>query len=383
MSLFACAPPRATPKCHLSVSRVRLFLALFAILFGLVCTLKVSGIEFWIPFERAYEISDFVCMADAVEYLPADEPTRLVPETTASYRLRVLHVWKGEPPDTLQLRGAHGKSYNPDGQSGSWGFACGGPREFEVGSRYLVFASTNPHHVLPHAHTHTRELSLAKADFLELQRTKGPGRSVVLDAGSVPSVSYRSLVRDLEFGDSLAIRSAVHALRELSDSAEVALGPLVGVLERTRSTFLRRQVCNVLGRWSCEDKTARRELFAVMEHPEQKIRLAAVEANCYGSYDEVVKQVLERTSDHAADVRAAALRRSARNLRGDDRLIEECLTALSDTSAIVREEAVLGLRHSTGDSRIIQALERCLDDPHSTVAVAATRTIRHLQSRDR
>jgi hypothetical protein len=257
----------ATMRVH-RVIRSLTFWALGLPLFlSLLDAPPVSGIEIEIPFERRYETSYIVCIADA-----------------AQNELVVRHVWKGNVDKTLTLRWAD----------------CDPPRSFHVGRRYLVFAEYYK------AHCFTREFSTAAADIIQLLRTKGPGKQV----GDIPLAdsfpSFRSVVRDLERGNSGVQEDALTTLTELEDSAGIAVPALERTLGSATAGIFRRRVCNVLGGWAPSNEDAKRALFAALEDQDRLLRLAAVEANGYKSFEELRAALALRLKDPDRDVREAA-----------------------------------------------------------------------------
>ncbi len=113
------------------------------------CASLAHASVMWLPFERIYESTDIVCIADAIEVIPAPEPTPEIPTTELTNRLRVVQIWKGDPPDTLVLRGLTGRKYDPQGRTVVWGQACPEPKRLIAGNRYLVIASSRPPGELP------------------------------------------------------------------------------------------------------------------------------------------------------------------------------------------------------------------------------------------
>ncbi len=330
----------------------------------------VSAITVWLPFDQAFEMSDIVCTADAIEFVPAPEATAEIPRTTWTFRLRPLHIWKGNPPDTLILLGNAGRVIN-----GEWTTGDTGAR-FTPGGRYLVFASRYARNDLPSPHTHTRELENGKADLLLLARTIGPGRSAFLGAPEPPSISYQSLMQDLKEGDSPAQMTAVNALQELGDSSGVVLPALVHAVRSGYPVEVRRTAGNAISRWAELDTLARRAYVDALKDGDPATRLAAVDVSAYPEIPFVKNRILEMRRDLDPEVRRAVLVRLRRLLPGyAGPPTHEYVNALRDSAAIVQIEAIHLLHGYSRDPEIKAALENCLADQDSTVAAAARKVL--------
>jgi hypothetical protein len=337
-----------------------------------------------LPFERIYESTDIVCIADAIEIIPAPEPTPAAATTELTNRLRVVQVWKGDPPDTLVLRGLTGRKYDPQGRTVVWGQACPEPKRFVAGKRYLVFASSRPPGELPTAGSRTREISAAGAEMIWLQRRVGPGRCVAPDAEPILMFSYRSLVQQLEHGDSLAQLGAVRAFGiDLPDSSGFVVPALVRAMHRMDPPLLRRYACSVIVRWGRADRHARKVFYEALEGDEPEIRLLAAETQIQGPSGKMQRRVLKRREDPVPEVRAAALLRCADLLEGKHPPVREYREALEDTAAIVRIEAIYALEKLIDDPTIKAALEERMTDRDSTVAAVAKKVVGRMGTKRR
>jgi hypothetical protein len=341
-----------------------------------------SAMEIWLPFEKVLKSADIVCVADAIEIVSAPEPTAEQMRTVVSYRLRTIHVWKGEPPDTLILRGGSGRVYDPDGKEVSWMIACGGPRSFVPGRRYLVFASWRPAGDYPAAHSHTCAIGDAAGDIYLLQRTVGRGRRVALDVAPIQDTSYKYFVQQMQSGDSLARVSAVHAFRsELPDSSGYVLPVLVRIVTEQPTTALGKDACRVIARWAREDRRARKAFYAAMEGGDPAVRMLAVETQVWDEKEELQRRVLERRADPIPSIGASALLRSARLMRQESPPVQEYLESLTDTSAAVRIEALYALENQIKVAAVRASIEAHFADPDSEVAAVARKVIGRMGQR--
>ncbi|MEZ4652100.1 MAG: hypothetical protein R3E12_00435 [Candidatus Eisenbacteria bacterium] len=111
----------------------------------------------------------------------------------------------------------------------------------------------------------------AEATLLWLQREHGPGRTVSAGGSDVPQVSFLSIVRHLEEGDSLSRIHAARALGQLGDSAGVGIGALVAVPGGDRgysvSRPLRLAALNALSPVR-HDRAARQVVMDLCEDPD-------------------------------------------------------------------------------------------------------------------
>ncbi len=293
--------------------------------------------------------------------------------------LRPLHVWKGEPTDSLILAGR--RVSRP--HQGSLIVGGDALRHFEVGKRYIVFASYPKTGGLPHAHSHTRPLFYAKADQLLLERKIGPGRVVATDIAPIPSVTYRSLVRDLDEGDGSTQLATARALKELEDSSDVVLPALVRAVHRSSPASLRDFACETLVRWSAANKSARGAFLGLMEDDDFKVRLQVGLSTIHAyANDDLQRRILELRMDPVPEVRAAALRGCAGLLSCEQPPIREYLEALNDTAGIARLEAVCAFQRRMADPAVEAAVRARLTDPDSTIVAVAKHLIER-QERNR
>jgi hypothetical protein len=369
---------------HRIANTARILLLGFVLLFFLPGLTAASSVRFSV--DRTYSISDIVCIADAVREEPAPEPTAMLPITTVTYLLRVRHVWKGDPPDSLWLNCRCGRAFDPEGRLTGWGTGGVGCR-FEEGRTYLVFAyvskgalpghESDPGEALPRAGSRTSAFPGAVADLRYLLKEIGPGVRRDSAAG-LPDVSYRRLLRDFEEGTAEDRRLALGALYEMSDSSGAGIAVLRRVLENTNSEGLRRGICNTYGAWAAKNGKAFKALVAAMGDSNEAIRLSAVEANGYPASEKLWRKLLERTADPSIRVRVAALRRCGKMLGGKHPPLRIYLAALQDTSAGIRYEGVhaLGENCVPRDSSLVMPLLRnTTHDPDAQVAGCARQVL--------
>jgi hypothetical protein len=371
---------RLLPELVGSPNSSRMMRGLFLCLAGILLHAPVTpASEIWLPFDKSFEMSDIVCIADAVASIPAPDPTAENTESVSTYLLRPLHVWKGGPPDSLILAGR----LVSRSHQGSWIIEGDALRHFEVGRRYLVFASYPKTGGWPYAHSHTRELLYAKADQLLLERRIGPGRVVATDIAAIPSVTYRSLARDLDGGDGPTQLATARALKELEDSADVVLPALIRAVHRSSPASLRGFACETLVRWSSANEATCRAFLDLMKDDDFAVRLqvglSAIHA--YANAD-LQRRVLELRTDAVPEVRAAALRGCAELLSGEQPPIREYLEALRDTAGVARLEAVCAFQRRMADSVVEAAVRARLTDADSTVVAVAKHLIER-QERNR
>jgi hypothetical protein len=349
----------------------------------------VSGSQIYVPFARVCQGTDILCVADAFEVVPAPAPTPEMPRTSVTYHLRVTHVWKGDPPDTLVFGADRGPAYGSGGQQAGWSSSAHCP-EFIVGRRYLVVTRyARPGWPVPGsslpicASSWTEELRAAKAQLFILTRDFGPGRSVVPDEAPIPCVSHRSLVLDLDHGDSLGQLSAVHAMGELGDSSGTALPAVLRAAKRPWPPPLRQRACYLIARWALEDGEALRAYSDLLADADPDVRKAAIQAGNGRTREALQWRFIGLRTDPVAEVRAAALFNATHLLLGDRPPVHEYLESLQDTSAIVRIEAIYALEKRIEDPAVKAALEGRFADPDSEVAAVARKVVGRIDMRRR
>jgi hypothetical protein len=335
---------------------------------------------------------DVVCAAYAFEVTPISDPTQEMPRSVDTYRLRVTHVWKGSPPDTLVFHGGTVRYLDSAG-SRCVSIMDPAPPSFVAGKRYLIFTSYRPTPYDPTSHraamggwmaqSHTQELLAAKADLFFLQRDFGPGRSVVPNDAPIPCVSYRSLIQDLDHGDSLAQISAVSAFREIEDSAGIVLPALVRALHRERPTNLRRRSCRLIADFAKTMEPARDAYFLALQDPDPAVRRVAAATPRFRADEELRWGVLDRRKDPVPEVRAEAIFTCAKLLAGQSPPVREYREALEDSAAIVRIEAIYALEKLIDDPQIKAALEERMTDRDSTVAAVAKKVVGRMGTKRR
>lgn len=336
-------------------------------------------------FERAYESADIVCVADLAQYLPADEPTWERQKTEAAYRFRVLRLWKGSVPPTLQVSALHGRTWRPDSLRirnpyGESIWLMTEQPQVEVGERYVLFLWQSRTRRL--RMTEAIPLPVAHATLLQLQRTYGPGRVIAYGLPDVPTISFRSIVRQLVEGDSASSIFAARSLAGLSDSAGVGVKTLEATLLTTTNERLRASVALALGRWSLENRQARKACARALAHDDPEVRLAVTTYNAYEDADKRRRDILPRITDTDARVRAAALTRCGGLLRGRNSPTREFLHALSDSVRSVRLAALNELGRVHNEPEVQQAVTALLDDADRIVAEEAQQALQQWRESD-
>lgn len=341
----------------------------------------------YVPFARACQSAEILCVADAFDVVPAPAPTPEIHSTCVTYHLRVTHVWKGDPPDTLVFGADSGPAYGSGGQQAGWFSSVYCPK-FATGRRYLVVTRDPrtrrpwPQTSLPIcASSWTDELPAAKAQLFILARDFGPGRSVVPDEAPIPEVSYRSLVVDIDGGDSLGQLAAVRAIGELGDSSGIALPAVARAAQRPWPPLLRQRACDLIAHWALENSDALRAYSGLLANADPDVRKAVIQAGDGRNKEVLQRRFFELRMDPVAEVRAAVLFRGTNLLLGDQPPVREYVECLQDTSALVRIEAIYALEKRIEDPAVKTALESRFADPDSTVAAVARKVIGRMGKR--
>jgi hypothetical protein len=351
---------------------------LLALLMLLACTLPSTARILGARFETIYEHSEIVCVADGIDTTPPAPPTADVPETFSTYRYRVVHVWKGEPPDTLSLHSLGGLVFAPDGRAWMSFTGDGEMLRSNPGERYMIFAGPVGRLGLLRAGWGSRPLVDAQAYILQLQRTVGPGRRVSFRSAPVPVVSYRSLIRDLHQEEERAQDGALKALWMLPDSAGVAL-TAISVLIRMPVTVSRRPR---LLEWVCsraDTSAAAMEAFSTMlESADARMRLDAARARINPVAVKVQRRILARRLDPDPEIRAAVLDQCAGLLAGESPPVTDYLEALGDSVAEVRIRSLAALEKCALEPEVETAIRERTKDADLKVAALARKILERM-----